>query len=172
MNRLRVILAQNHCAQLPSPASALGQQPPALFDSQASAASHAAPKDSIPHTNGERNSEYHHRQLTPAASPPNPHNPEPTKWYVLPKIHHPDGPRFLRFRDATEFKIRTRLWKSRGWTGDDRQNAGQSADPSTQTTRPTVTIIGADGKASGNTAPLPAVFKAPIRPDIVQSVWW
>ncbi|KAA8909498.1 ribosomal protein L4 domain-containing protein [Sphaerosporella brunnea] len=38
------------------------------------------------------------------------------------------------------------------------------------TTRPTVTIIGADGKASGATAPLPAVFKAPIRADIVQSV--
>jgi large subunit ribosomal protein L4e len=43
-------------------------------------------------------------------------------------------------------------------------------EESLQTTRPTVTIIGADGKASGNTAPLPAVFKAPIRPDIVQSV--
>ncbi|KAI9830036.1 MAG: hypothetical protein M1819_005866 [Sarea resinae] len=38
------------------------------------------------------------------------------------------------------------------------------------TTRPTVTIISADGSASGQTYPLPAVFKAPIRPDIVQSV--
>lgn len=37
-------------------------------------------------------------------------------------------------------------------------------------TRPTVTIAGGDGKASGKTHPLPAVFKAPIRPDIVQTV--
>jgi large subunit ribosomal protein L4e len=34
--------------------------------------------------------------------------------------------------------------------------------------RPTVGIIGGDGKASGSTTPLPAVFSAPIRPDIVQ----
>lgn len=38
------------------------------------------------------------------------------------------------------------------------------------TTRPTVTIATADGKPSGSTHPLPAVFSAPIRPDIVQSV--
>lgn len=38
------------------------------------------------------------------------------------------------------------------------------------TSRPTVTIIGADGKASDKTATLPNVFKAPIRPDIVQYV--
>ncbi|KZF20153.1 hypothetical protein L228DRAFT_249827 [Xylona heveae TC161] len=38
------------------------------------------------------------------------------------------------------------------------------------TTRPTVTIIGADGSASDATLPLPAVFKSPIRSDIVQSV--
>lgn len=36
------------------------------------------------------------------------------------------------------------------------------------TTHPTVTIISADGSASGSTHPLPAVFKSPIRPDIVQ----
>merc|ERR1712137_909392 len=36
--------------------------------------------------------------------------------------------------------------------------------------RPTVTIIGADGAASQNTHPLPNVFKAPIRSDIVQHV--
>jgi hypothetical protein len=36
------------------------------------------------------------------------------------------------------------------------------------TSRPTVTIIGADGAATKNTHPLPNVFKAPIRPDIVQ----
>jgi large subunit ribosomal protein L4e len=36
------------------------------------------------------------------------------------------------------------------------------------TSRPTVTIATAEGKASGETHPLPAVFKAPIRPDIVQ----
>ncbi|KAF2194966.1 60S ribosomal protein L4-A [Zopfia rhizophila CBS 207.26] len=36
--------------------------------------------------------------------------------------------------------------------------------------RPTVTIIGADGAASGNTHPVPEVFKSPIRPDIVHSV--
>ncbi|KAL8418317.1 hypothetical protein RB594_001794 [Gaeumannomyces avenae] len=36
--------------------------------------------------------------------------------------------------------------------------------------RPTVSIIGADGKASGATHPIPSVFTAPIRPDIVQQV--
>ncbi|RMD41123.1 hypothetical protein DV735_g3970, partial [Chaetothyriales sp. CBS 134920] len=36
--------------------------------------------------------------------------------------------------------------------------------------RPTVGIIGGDGKATGKTHPLPAVFNAPIRPDIVQTV--
>lgn len=36
------------------------------------------------------------------------------------------------------------------------------------TSRPVVTIIGADGSASDKTHPLPNVFKAPIRPDIVQ----
>ncbi|MCJ1246787.1 hypothetical protein MMC30_003996 [Trapelia coarctata] len=38
------------------------------------------------------------------------------------------------------------------------------------TSRPTVTIATAEGKPSGETHPLPAVFKSPIRPDIVQSV--
>ncbi|KAI9809484.1 MAG: hypothetical protein M1826_003875 [Phylliscum demangeonii] len=37
-------------------------------------------------------------------------------------------------------------------------------------TRPTVTIISADGSPSTSTHPLPAVFRSPIRPDIVQSV--
>jgi large subunit ribosomal protein L4e len=36
------------------------------------------------------------------------------------------------------------------------------------TSRPTVTIIGGDGSPSKDTHPLPNVFKAPIRPDIVQ----
>ncbi|KAL1983500.1 hypothetical protein VTN96DRAFT_10321 [Rasamsonia emersonii] len=36
--------------------------------------------------------------------------------------------------------------------------------------RPTVTITTADGKPSGATYPLPAVFSSPIRPDIVQKV--
>lgn len=36
--------------------------------------------------------------------------------------------------------------------------------------RPTVSIIGADGKASGASHPIPSVFTAPIRPDIVQQV--
>nr|POE87492.1 60s ribosomal protein l4-b [Quercus suber] len=36
--------------------------------------------------------------------------------------------------------------------------------------RPTVTIHGADGAASKDTLTLPNVFKAPIRPDIVQTV--
>ncbi|KAL0465638.1 ribosomal protein L4 domain-containing protein [Neurospora intermedia] len=36
--------------------------------------------------------------------------------------------------------------------------------------RPTVTIIGADGKATGTTEVLPKVFGAPIRPDIVKHV--
>ena len=35
-------------------------------------------------------------------------------------------------------------------------------------TRPTVAIASHDGTPSGSTHPLPAVFKAPIRPDIVQ----
>jgi len=34
--------------------------------------------------------------------------------------------------------------------------------------RPTVGIVGSDGKSSGDSHPLPAVFSAPIRPDIVQ----
>jgi large subunit ribosomal protein L4e len=34
--------------------------------------------------------------------------------------------------------------------------------------RPTVTIHGADGSPSNDSHPLPDVFKAPIRPDIVQ----
>lgn len=36
------------------------------------------------------------------------------------------------------------------------------------TSRPTVTIHGADGKPGSETATLPNVFKAPIRQDIVQ----
>lgn len=36
--------------------------------------------------------------------------------------------------------------------------------------RPTVSIIGKDGSSSGATHTLPAVFSAPIRPDIVQKV--
>jgi hypothetical protein len=36
--------------------------------------------------------------------------------------------------------------------------------------RPTVTVIGADGKATGATEVLPKVFGAPIRPDIVKHV--
>ena len=36
--------------------------------------------------------------------------------------------------------------------------------------RPTVSIIGKDGKASGTTHTLPLVFLSPIRPDIVQEV--
>lgn len=35
-------------------------------------------------------------------------------------------------------------------------------------TRPVVTIFSAEGKPSSDTHPLPEVFKAPIRPDIVQ----
>ncbi|KAF2139745.1 uncharacterized protein K452DRAFT_320343 [Aplosporella prunicola CBS 121167] len=38
------------------------------------------------------------------------------------------------------------------------------------TSRPVVSIISADGSASEATHPLPEVFKAPIRPDIVQTV--
>jgi len=38
------------------------------------------------------------------------------------------------------------------------------------TSRPTVSIISADGKAGEASHPLPNVFKAPIRPDIVQTV--
>ncbi|KAK4138699.1 hypothetical protein BT67DRAFT_438013 [Trichocladium antarcticum] len=36
--------------------------------------------------------------------------------------------------------------------------------------RPTVTVIGADGKATGATEVLPKIFGAPIRPDIVKHV--
>ena len=36
--------------------------------------------------------------------------------------------------------------------------------------RPSVTIIGADGSATGNTVAFPKVFGAPIRPDIVNHV--
>jgi len=38
------------------------------------------------------------------------------------------------------------------------------------TSRPTVTIIGKDGKGTGSTHTMPAVFLSPIRPDIVQRV--
>lgn len=36
--------------------------------------------------------------------------------------------------------------------------------------RPTVSVASADGKPTGSTVPLPAVFSSPIRPDIVQYV--
>ena len=36
--------------------------------------------------------------------------------------------------------------------------------------RPTVTILGKDGSATGATHAIPAVFTSPIRPDIVQQV--
>jgi len=52
-----------------------------------------------------------------------------------------------------------------------------TAAPSTQTaqidemaSRPTVTILGADGAATGATHTIPSVFLSPIRPDIVQQV--
>jgi len=35
--------------------------------------------------------------------------------------------------------------------------------------RPTVNVRGIDGAASGS-LPLPAVFNAPIRPDVVQAI--
>ncbi|OCK95999.1 60S ribosomal protein uL4 [Cenococcum geophilum 1.58] len=38
------------------------------------------------------------------------------------------------------------------------------------TSRPIVSILSADGSAGSSTHPLPEVFKAPIRPDIVQTV--
>ncbi|KAI9852478.1 MAG: hypothetical protein M1838_000572 [Thelocarpon superellum] len=38
------------------------------------------------------------------------------------------------------------------------------------TSRPTVSVLKADGSATGSTHPLPAVFTSPIRPDIVQTV--
>ncbi|RKF81714.1 60S ribosomal protein L4-A [Golovinomyces cichoracearum] len=38
------------------------------------------------------------------------------------------------------------------------------------TSRPVVSILSAEGKPSGSTHPLPKVFTAPIRPDIVQTV--
>lgn len=39
-----------------------------------------------------------------------------------------------------------------------------------QAARPLVTVFDDNGKSSGQTAPLPAVFKAPIRTDVVQFV--
>ncbi|OCK84222.1 hypothetical protein K432DRAFT_414158 [Lepidopterella palustris CBS 459.81] len=36
--------------------------------------------------------------------------------------------------------------------------------------RPTVTIIAADGSASSSTYPMPEIFKAPIRPDVVHHI--
>jgi large subunit ribosomal protein L4e len=38
------------------------------------------------------------------------------------------------------------------------------------TSRPVVSVYGADGKATGATVNMPAVFKAPIRPDVVTQV--
>ena len=43
-------------------------------------------------------------------------------------------------------------------------------DTTKMASRPTVSIATAEGKPSGATATLPAVFNAPIRPDIVQYV--
>lgn len=37
--------------------------------------------------------------------------------------------------------------------------------------RPQVNVHASNGEASGSTVALPAVFKAPIRPDVVHSVW-
>ena len=42
--------------------------------------------------------------------------------------------------------------------------------PATMASRPTVSIATAEGKPSGASHPLPSVFNAPIRPDIVQYV--
>ena len=38
------------------------------------------------------------------------------------------------------------------------------------TSRPVVSVYGANGKATGATVNMPAVFKAPIRPDVVNQV--
>lgn len=51
---------------------------------------------------------------------------------------------------------------------DDDTTPSNHNNTDKMTTRPTVTIIGADGKASDKSHPLPLVFKAPIRSDIVQ----
>lgn len=40
----------------------------------------------------------------------------------------------------------------------------------TMASRPTVSIIGKDGRPSGQTHVMPAVFSSPIRPDVVQKV--
>jgi large subunit ribosomal protein L4e len=39
-----------------------------------------------------------------------------------------------------------------------------------QAARPLITVYNEQGEATGNTVPLPAVFKAPIRPDVVNFV--
>merc|ERR1712093_393752 len=68
-----------------------------------------------------------------------------------------------------------------GSSGDQRQTfLDNSTTPTTtppfltksveMASRPTVTILSADGSASGATHPLPKVFTSPIRPDIVQTV--
>jgi len=51
---------------------------------------------------------------------------------------------------------------------DINDNETPQAIAGKMTSRPTVTIATAEGKSSGETHPLPAVFKSPIRPDIVQ----
>jgi hypothetical protein len=67
-------------------------------------------------------------------------------------------------RASTEFHFRTSTTSDRIQSTNPipRQQHIEMAS------RPTVTIHGADGAAGDATHPLPNVFRAPIRPDIVQ----
>ena len=76
---------------------------------------------------------------------------------------------------ASSFKARRRLADA----AEIEQHACTSLDtpltapPPADTmaeTRPLVTVYGADGAATGASVPLPGVFAAPIRPDVVRSV--
>jgi hypothetical protein len=84
--------------------------------------------------------------------------------------------KILRVGGPTVFSHR-KLWLSHQLKIPQLQNQFHCESTSTQTSlitaatmtsRPTVGIIGADGAATKKTIPLPSVFKAPIRPDIVQ----
>lgn len=56
------------------------------------------------------------------------------------------------------------------WLPADLTPTLQTAQSDEMASRPTVTIVGADGAATGATHTIPSVFLSPIRPDIVQQV--
>ena len=78
------------------------------------------------------------------------------------KLNAATNGKILIFNPPAEFNLEPQPAKSRSTPGE------HATITAKMTSRPTVTIHGADGKPGNDTHTLPAVFKAPIRPDIVQ----